>query len=260
MAKEPAPRVMEIVFPLKGVNRRFALITPPPYSTPDAENVRADDSMLGRARGGSRPGLSAWSSQQLGSGAAIRMLGSVTVADAFQYHEDTSFNGAGWSQDNYFDDEPTVLKKKGLEATTVDEEWGWFFKTPDIDASAEYGIALLIRPAVDGIYYGKFRIFVMLHNTTPAPGSSGVYVELTLADSDNNQTDISWAVIQDASTIASGSTNNVDTRGGWFEVIINGTTLSAYFGNTTLTASQSIGAHSGQTAIGISMEPLSGAV
>ena len=45
-------------FPLAGVDKRAAFQSQPPYSSPAALNCTGDDAITGRARGGSRPGLS----------------------------------------------------------------------------------------------------------------------------------------------------------------------------------------------------------
>jgi len=56
-----------IVFPLGGIHRSFAFPAQPPYTTPDAENVRSAGTITGRTRGGTRPGLVRAFAEQLGS-------------------------------------------------------------------------------------------------------------------------------------------------------------------------------------------------
>ena len=53
----PPGRDVELQFPAGGVVRRLPHQYQPPYMTPDAMNVRADDAIEGVSRGGSRPGL-----------------------------------------------------------------------------------------------------------------------------------------------------------------------------------------------------------
>lgn len=71
-------RAFNIVFPMGGLNRRYAYQQQPPYTTFDALNVRPDSTVEGRERGGSRPGLCKAFSNQIGGGNPVRMLSSVT--------------------------------------------------------------------------------------------------------------------------------------------------------------------------------------
>ena len=50
-------RTTNIVFPLGGVDRKLGYQAQRPFTTPSAQNVRAEGSLEGRERGGSRPGL-----------------------------------------------------------------------------------------------------------------------------------------------------------------------------------------------------------
>ena len=50
-------RAIELVYPLAGLHRGAALQRQPPYTTPDAENMRPRDVFDQRERGGSRPGV-----------------------------------------------------------------------------------------------------------------------------------------------------------------------------------------------------------
>lgn len=75
-------RVLSLRFPTGGLNRRMAYQRQPPYTTPAALNVRPDEAILGRERGGSRPALAKAFSAQLGSGHPIRLLKSLTFTPA----------------------------------------------------------------------------------------------------------------------------------------------------------------------------------
>lgn len=58
MPKKRNPvRSMDLMFPVGGVVERFGYQKQPPFTTPSALNVRPYDAILGRERGGSRPGL-----------------------------------------------------------------------------------------------------------------------------------------------------------------------------------------------------------
>lgn len=68
------PAVVDLRWPMGGVFRRTAYQDSPPKFSIDSLNVRPDDVIQGRERGGSRPGLGKVYSQQLGSGNPIRLL------------------------------------------------------------------------------------------------------------------------------------------------------------------------------------------
>src|SRR5688572_12353546 len=79
-------RQMPLRFPTGGVSRRYDFQTQPiepgvtrHYTTPAAVNVRPDDTMLSRERGGSRPGLVKMFSQQLGAAGNRKILMSADV-------------------------------------------------------------------------------------------------------------------------------------------------------------------------------------
>ena len=66
-----------IEWPVGGVVRRFAFQSQPPYTCPDALNVRPDATFDDRQRGGSRPGIEKALSTQLGSGADVNLLSEI---------------------------------------------------------------------------------------------------------------------------------------------------------------------------------------
>jgi hypothetical protein len=73
-------RQLNLDFPRQGVDRRLAYQNSPPYTSPSANNVRPDDTLTGRQRGGSRPGLAKKFSQSIGDPTAdeIRLLSDVS--------------------------------------------------------------------------------------------------------------------------------------------------------------------------------------
>lgn len=66
-------RPKTLIFPVGGLNRRFAYQAQPPFTCADALNVRSDGAVEGRARGGSRPGM------VKAFGERVSCLGSGTV-------------------------------------------------------------------------------------------------------------------------------------------------------------------------------------
>ena len=74
--------MLNLKFPVGGLNRRWSFQEQPPFTTPDAQNVRPDASVLGRTRGGSRPGLAKVFAAQLGSGDEVRLLDTVQFVNS----------------------------------------------------------------------------------------------------------------------------------------------------------------------------------
>lgn len=71
-------KILTLRWPTGGVFKRAAFSDTPPQFCFDAQNVRPDETILGRERGGSRPGLVKAHAQQLGSGNPVRLISEVT--------------------------------------------------------------------------------------------------------------------------------------------------------------------------------------
>ena len=69
------PVNLELIFPLKGVDKNWANSTQPPLTSPELLNVRPQDVSENRARGGQRPGLTKW-----GAGTQIGGIDAPVVA------------------------------------------------------------------------------------------------------------------------------------------------------------------------------------
>jgi hypothetical protein len=82
--------------PIGGVHKRLAYQYQPPFTTPDALNVRTDDAILSRERIGSRPGLAKYSATQIGSGNPVRLISDVAYVSGGAYAQKViaSSNGA----------------------------------------------------------------------------------------------------------------------------------------------------------------------
>mgnify|MGYP007100044528 CR=1 FL=1 len=74
------PKLIDLRFPTAGLNRRLAYKQQAPFTSPCMLNVRPSDTLLGRDRGGSRPGLA--KSLALDLEAEFQYLGSVTWISA----------------------------------------------------------------------------------------------------------------------------------------------------------------------------------
>ena len=72
---------LELMFPLKGLDKNWSNAAQPPLTSPDLLNVRPQDVSEKRARGGQRPGLVKWSDDRIG-GAEQPVLAMATIATA----------------------------------------------------------------------------------------------------------------------------------------------------------------------------------
>lgn len=96
MARSPAT---DLRFPTEGVWKRGPYQKQGPYHTPDALNMRPDDTIAGRERGGSRPGIGKAYSQQVSGGSnAIRLMHDVRYKSGSSLRNLflVSANGALW--------------------------------------------------------------------------------------------------------------------------------------------------------------------
>src|SRR4051812_5943858 len=114
MAQIGSKKIKTLLFPAGGIHRRTAYQSMPPYTTPDALNVRPFDVIKQRLRGGSRPGLIKSHYTQLGSGNPIRMLSAVTYVAANELVEwsdnfDSPTMASCWSTASWIGAAPTIL-------------------------------------------------------------------------------------------------------------------------------------------------------
>lgn len=73
----PQRSAVSLIFPAAGQYKRMSYQGQPPYTTVSSKNVRADDVLATRERGGSRPGLGKSHATELGSGNPVRLLNTV---------------------------------------------------------------------------------------------------------------------------------------------------------------------------------------
>ena len=71
-----AKSILNLPFPVLGLDRRYAYQSQPPYTTPGCLNVRPDGTLEGRQRGGSRPGMGKVYQQNI---QRVDMLGALDV-------------------------------------------------------------------------------------------------------------------------------------------------------------------------------------
>ena len=248
-------RQINVQFPLAGLNRKAAYRQQPPYSTPDCLNVRPVESLQGRERGGSRPGLVESHIDNLGD--AVRMLAPMTLAlgDGFTSWSDT-FSGtsmaAAWTQAAWASAMPGILPSALASVDTGTAEGEAVLEALPIDVTKAYTVELFLVPW-DGAYHGKYRVYLRLDNATPDIATSGVMVELVSADSSGDFVvtlrSVTDGVATDYATAASAIGS---ARPGWLSASVIGNTVTVYWcGQQVL--SHAVDPHSG-SRVGFGME------
>lgn len=248
-------RNINVQFPLAGLNRKAAYRQQAPYSSPDCLNVRPVESVQGRERGGSRPGLVESHIDSLGD--AVRMLAPMTLAlgDGFTFWSDT-FSGlsmaAAWTQAAWAAAMPGILPSALASVDTTVAEGEAILDALPIDASKAYTVESFLVPW-DGAYHGKYRLYLRLDDGAPQFPDAGIMVELDMLGSVGDYSGILRENIAGVATdypLTAGSLGVA--RPGWLSVSVVADTLTVYWcGQTLLT--QSVGAASGGR-VGFGME------
>ena len=237
--------VVELQFPAKGLNKAFAFQSQPPYTTPDCLNVRAFDQAGGRARGGSRPGLSKHSVTQLGGGDPVRLLSSVRAVynDGLTAWIDT-FDGTAlsthWSTAAWAAAAPGILGDiDGAVSTSTESAAVVRTLLTPFDTTQAYQIDILVVP-YDGAYHGTYQIFAGLSNTSPDNTQDGVTAEITITGTTGVYSGTLTSTASGVDTeyaMTSGTTGAAIPA--FFSLLVSGTTVTAYW-NGTSTVSKTV--------------------
>jgi hypothetical protein len=248
-------RSFKIEFPLGGLNRRGAFRQQPPYTSSDLLNVRAVGSLLGRERGGSRPGLIESHIDDLG--AAIRLISPMTLSlgDGFTNWSD-NFSGlsmaAAWTKATWAASLPLILPSALASVDTSVDEGEATLETLPISTASAYTVEMFLTPW-NGAWHGKYRLYLRLNNTTPNIAADGVMVELVMTGSTGAYTgkirSVTGSTVTDY-TITPGTIGSA--RPGWLSVSVTTNTVVVYWCGTQL-ISQAVAANSG-TKVGFGME------
>lgn len=226
-------------FPLGGIDKRSAYVDRPPYTTPVAVNVRPMDAYEGRARGGSRPMLQKAYTTQLGGGAPIKMLNSVTAVrnDGYRYFVDLFDEmtlSDQWEQASWIGASPKVLPGSlSLEEVL---EGGLVLKTrSDLDSSKRYSVGLYLAPW-DDYFHGEYRIHARMDDSvggTPDPTDEGITATLLMED---NVGSFSGTLKRYSGNSEVGSTDFTVTasplgasEAGWFLLQVSGDQITCWW-------------------------------
>lgn len=185
-------RPINIEFPVAGLDESAPHQSQPPYTTPEALNVRPRDTLSGRARGGGRPGLrlayNYHTSTDYGSfGAPVRCIAEVDYVDTNnldEWSDDFEGNALGESWEGIetlgsADDRPfPALFSGGLCYNTTSTLQAAATSTPAIDYDDSYSVWIDIVPW-KGEFSGTYRLYAGLQSATPDE-DYGVVCEFTL--------------------------------------------------------------------------------
>ena len=244
---------LTLPWPLSGLERNTAYRQSSPASTPRCQNVVTLETMEGRARGGSRPGLSKHIAQELGSGSPVNMLvelpmlastGHTIWLDEFTDNElQDVWTAVGTAPDLMEDDKvanayhaPVGMVRDSLEIVT---------------ASA-YTVDLYIVP-FEASQHGKFKIWARMDDTTPVPTTDGVVLELIMEDDSGTYTGTLTDYTAGVGTAYGLTGGSLDAPlHGWLTMLVSANTITVFMeGNTLIT--QAVSAPAGQR-VGVGLE------
>lgn len=245
-------RRVELRFPAAGMHRRQAYPQQPPFTTPATCNVRPDDLLEHRDRGGSRPGVGKEFYEQV-SGAAnpIRLLTQVTAlaTDGAQMWTDT-FSGTAlsgvWSTASWVGKPPRILPSDQSPAAYDEHVGAVRAALAHFDAAAAYAISLWIGPW-RGEHYGKYYIYARMNEDPAVATTDGVIAELDLS---------AGLGVYDGVLTAYNNTTPAPypfTAGddeypasGWLVLLINGANCKVYWnGHLCVSQNVTLGANAG---------------
>lgn len=242
---------LELQFPAGGLLKRYSYQQQPPFTTPSCNNVRPTETLEGRQRGGSRPGLGKAFYQQLGSGNPVRMINSVGIVqeDGRTFLED-SFEGSSlgdaWTVANWGGLVlPSIFPINYADVTFGVNGGAVHSALSNFDTSLPYLLEIFISP-YQGAHHGTYSIFARMNNNTPVATTNGLVIELTMTGTGGGWTgrlrDYSSGTPTDTS-FTSG--NHGSPQAGWFSVLINGNNVSCTWLGTSVLGSTAVSAAAG---------------
>jgi hypothetical protein len=251
-------RLLDLSWPTGGLDKSSAFRRQPPYTTPDANNVRPFETLTGRVRGGSRPGIGKHVYAQLGSGAKVNMLANVTYvsSDKRDYWTD-EFEGTAmgdmWAAISG-GTLPSVLGEFAQVSygTTVSA----IRDALTFDTTAAHYLELYIVPW-DGEWHGDYVLYFGLNDTTPVPTTAGYVLTLTQTGATGTYSGTlkrySGSALITTWTLTGGTLSALE--GGWLSVLITPATpnVKVYWQGTAL-LDQNVTAFAGNR-FGFGMNP-----
>ena len=217
MAKQ---RQVELQFPLSGLDRSRAVQKQPPYASADCNNVRPFDTIQGRARGGSRPGLGRHAYELLGSGAKVNMLGAVTyVATDGKDQWADEFQGASmgdmWAAIGTI---PPIFED--YASATYNTTVGAVRDALTFNTTVAHYVEAFLVPW-DGAWHGSYIIYFGGNDTTPVFTTNGYVCELIMTGTTGAYSGtLKKYVTSTPTTIATFSGTLSRVEAGWLSILI----------------------------------------
>lgn len=256
-------RLVDLQWPSAGINRRYAHQRQPPYTSPEALNVRTDETRQGRGRGGQRPGLVRAIETQLGtSGNRLpRMLATVSTSEVQGVEEsfdgfDGSSLGSQWSEASWSGGLPQVSNDLALDLSDATAVGAVYETIDNLDTSEAYEVGIYIMPW-RGSHNGTYRLFARLNDTTPNLLNDGLEVAFEMTGSAGAYSGTLRGY--DSGSLTSGalsSGSDGHAASGWLTLRIDGTTATVRWRGATIKTqniSTWLGANAG-TRFGFGME------
>jgi len=241
----PKFREKRLLFPARGLDKQMSFQNQPPYTSPNLQNVRPFDTIEGKGRGGSRPGIRKGYRTELGSGAKVNLISSVAITDTSgftQFAENfqvTTLEDNGWTAvASYSSSLPTIYTSDDAAIVYQDDtaKAGGVKDAlvPVIDVSQAFTVELLCVP-YQGVMGGNYTLWAGLDDTSPDPLQDGLLATLTMVDGTDsysgNLKHYSGGVLQNTYNFTGlTSTDTVKSRLLWF--LISGTSVKVYVDNT----------------------------
>ena len=181
---------IDLIWPVAGLNRSSSYQKQPPFTTPDALNVRPDEQSEYRERGGSRPGLGL-SLRTLLPG-PIRMLGKVAIlrtewpANHIPIYGGQLNGGITvpvWTlPGTYVGSSSAQGNGAYLKGTSFGAEIPiTYYDARDINKP--YEVSVFLKPPVGGAMSGSATIYIALPDAATDPEVDGVIVTLSFGTS-----------------------------------------------------------------------------
>jgi hypothetical protein len=228
---------LDLRFPVGGLDKRLAYKQQPPYTTPDADNVRPFDTIEGRERGGSRPGLikhlvekcstSSTSIYTL-SDVPHDMTGRRFLLDKFPGTTAaghwTTATWSGWTSTLHYDGDLVYLDASTEKAALIWEV------VSDIDETTVYNVSIFI-PAMSPAHYAKFYLFAKMADSSPNVNTAGLWFDLDLEGDTYN---LDKYEASSKTDLANGSITAQTLTAGWMHLIISSNTYTGYWNGEQL--------------------------
>ena len=245
-------KIIDLQFPVGGVHRRAGYQKQPPYTTPDARNVRPYDTLKARLRGGSRPGLIKSHYTQLGSGNPTRLLDAVTVVvnNGLTFWTDNFDQPAlssVWTTSSWLGAGMTIFPDNP-DSVTASNAAGGVSRAAlsDLDVAQDYVVEMFIVPWM-GQHWGTYQISLRMDNSAPAVTTAGVLIELAMQDASGtfsgNLKYYTGSVLTTNVLFTSGATGN--PQAGWLRVFVSGNDITVTWLDNTVLAATTVGAPAG---------------